>query len=81
MPFGCLRQAVCCVQNATTFLPNVGVRFDYSQSVGSPFVSIYYSDRVSTGGNNPANPSSNLKLAQGVSPRPLVSCQPLHAPG
>ena len=63
-PHGVLR----CVQNATLFVPNVAVRFDYSQVTAAgatQFVSLFYSDRPAT--TNPTV-TSNLKQGYGVSP-------------
>ena len=64
VPHGVLR----CVQNATLFVPNVAVRFDYSQVTAAgatQFVSLFYSDRPAT--TNPTV-TSNLKQGYGVSP-------------
>ena len=59
---------LCCLQNATLFVPNVAVRFDYSQVTAAgatQFVSLFYSDRPAT--TNPTV-TSNLKQTYGVSP-------------
>lgn len=53
-------------QNATLFVPNVAVRFDYSQVTAAgatQFVSLFYSDRPAT--TNPTV-TSNLKQGYGV---------------
>ena len=63
------------MQNHTTFVPNVAVRFDYSltgvSATGaavSPFVSIYYTDRATDNTFTPAKATRvNLAVAQGVS--------------
>ena len=60
-----------CTQNATLFVPNVAVRFDYSQVTAAgatQFVSLFYSDRAAT--TNPTI-TSNLKQTYGVRPCPL----------
>ena len=33
-------------QTPTNFIPNIGLRFDYAQTGGSPFVSLYYTDFI-----------------------------------
>ena len=57
-----------CAQNATIFVPNVAVRFDYSQVTAAgatQFVSLFYTDRPAT--TNPTV-TMNLKQTYGVSP-------------
>lgn len=59
---------LCCAQKPTTFLPNVAVRFDYSQVTAAgatQFVSLFYTDRAAT--TNPTI-TSNLRQTVGVSP-------------
>ena len=34
------------LQGPTSYAPQVALRFDYSQTVGSPLISVYYTDRV-----------------------------------
>lgn len=34
-----------CAQTPVGVVPNVALKFDYSQTVGSPLVSVYYTDR------------------------------------
>ena len=67
---------VCCVQNHTTFVPNVAVRFDFAltgvSTTGaavSPAVSLYYTDRASdlTLTTAVKTTTINLAAAQGVS--------------
>ena len=67
---------VCCVQNHTTFVPNVAVRFDFAltgtSTAGaavSPAVSLYYTDRTSDATLTTAVKTTtvNLAVAQGVS--------------
>ena len=68
---------VCCVQNHTTFVPNVAVRFDFAltgtSTTGaavSPAVSLYYTDRVGsdlTLTTAVKTTTLNLAAAQGVS--------------
>ncbi|KAK9915693.1 hypothetical protein WJX75_002760 [Coccomyxa subellipsoidea] len=33
-------------QGATAYAPQIALRFDYSQTIGSPLISIYYTDRM-----------------------------------
>ncbi|BDA43954.1 hypothetical protein COCOBI_05-1380 [Coccomyxa sp. Obi] len=35
-------------QGPTSYAPQIALRFDYSQTVGSPLISVYYTDRVGT---------------------------------
>ena len=67
---------VCCVQNHTTFVPNVAVRFDFAltgtSTTGaavSPAASLYYTDRASdlTLTTAVKTTTPNLAPAQGVS--------------
>ncbi|CAL8469938.1 g9480 [Coccomyxa elongata] len=55
-------------QGPTSYAPQVALRFDYSQTVGSPLISMYYTDRVGTAdqGGLPLanlNQTFNLDLA------------------
>ena len=75
---------MCCLQNATLFVPNVAVRFDYSQVTAAgatQFISLFYSDRPAT-----TNPTITKDLQQtfGVSsqasPQTLPACMNLDIP-
>lgn len=37
--------ALCGMQSETKFVPNVGLRFDYKQTTGTPSCSLFLSDR------------------------------------
>ncbi len=66
-----------CTQNATLFVPNVAVRFDYSQVTAAgatQFVSLFYTDRPAT--TTPVAITSNLKQTYGVSPPPPARSTP-----
>ena len=41
-----LTAALFCIQGATAYAPQIALRFDYSQTIGSPLISIYYTDRM-----------------------------------
>ena len=78
---------VCCVQNHTTFVPNVAVRFDFAltgvSTTGaavSPAVSLYYTDRTSDATLTTAVKTTTVNLAatQGVSPRVHRISHPWH---
>lgn len=56
----------CALQDPTGFVPNVGLRFDYSSSAPNttPFYSIYYSDFV--GAYPKGVPKANLVQNYGI---------------
>ena len=94
MPAGSAAKAdnskpVCCVQNHTTFVPNVAVRFDFAltgvSTTGaavSPAVSLYYTDRTSDATLTTAVKTTTVNLAatQGVSYHVHRICDPCPPP-
>ncbi|BDA49082.1 hypothetical protein COCOBI_13-1920 [Coccomyxa sp. Obi] len=64
---GSATTAIVSTKTPVGVVPNVALKFDYTQTVGSPAVSVYYTDRkasFATGGY--ATNSSNLAQAFGV---------------
>ncbi|EIE18956.1 hypothetical protein COCSUDRAFT_49127 [Coccomyxa subellipsoidea C-169] len=63
---GSATTALVTTQTPSGVIPNVALRFDYTQTVGTPAISIYYTDRRAPFVNGGFNATGNLAQSFGV---------------